>query len=404
MQNYLAYRWPSKVPEPPSYNRMRKKKKRRLIRTVLIVIGSVVLIALLAAGAFYGSYLLAEYTAARGHADLPPSVLPSNKADFSSSWSPEDLPWGEPDPDARISLSASGGPLSGSEIYQAVLPSIVGITASAPGGYGMGTGIIATSDGYIVTNYHVIDESLRIRIILLSDGSSYDAQVIGFDAEKDIAVLKISAEGLTPASFGSSDDLSVGDPVYAVGNPMGYLYGSMTDGIISALPRSHDIEGNTMYLIQTSAALNSGNSGGALVNQYGQVVGITVAKISDSDSEVTIEGLGLVIPISDALPFLNHILHTGETWRPAVGIICYETEADGVRGVCVQSVTAGGPADGVLLPDDVILAANGADTPTLYSLTRILGDTGVGGTVELTVFRAGETLTLSVTLYDSLAG
>lgn len=403
MDNYLSYRWPAGPPKAPLRQQKPVKRRRRghLLRNLLALAGSLALIALLITGSYFGIILLADHISAEQPVESFPSVRPSHTAKVTD-WQPEDLPWGSADPDAQITLSAAHEALTGSEIYQMVLPSIVGITASSNSGYGMGSGIIATEDGYIVTNYHVIEESTAIQVILLSNESSYDAVVIGYDEAKDIAVLKIDAQGLTPASFGSSDDLLVGDPAYAIGNPMGYLYGTITDGVVSALARPQEIDGNSMYLIQTSAALNSGNSGGALVNQYGQVVGITVAKISDSDAEVTIEGLGLAIPISDALPFLNHILHTGQSWRPAIGIMCYEVDADGVRGIMVQEVTAGTPAVGVLQPQDVILSANGVDTPKLYNLSRVLGEANVGDTLELTVLRGGEMVTVAVTLYDSL--
>ena len=225
---------------------------------------------------------------------------------------------------------------------------------------------------------------------------------MGYDEELDLAVLKIEAQGLVPARLGSSDQLSVGDSVYAIGNPMGYLHGTMTEGIISSPTRTIPVDGKDMNLLQTSAALNSGNSGGALTNAYGQVVGITSAKITGLENDTVIEGLGLVIPINDTIPFLNQMIHTGQSFRPSLGILCQEVQMDDTSGVYVVSTTADTPAHEALLEGDVILAANGVDTPTLYALTRVLNDTGVGNQVELSVLRDGGVLSISITLYDRL--
>ena len=157
-----------------------------------------------------------------------------------------------------------------------------------------------------------------------------------------------------------------------------------------------------MNLIQTSIALNSGNSGGALINTSGQVVGITVAKITGMSGDTVVEGIGLAIPITDVLPFINHIIHTGTSCRPALGILCYEATVGDYRGILVDSTTSGTPAAKFLKPGDLIIAANGRDITKLYDLTRVLYATGVGNTVELTVVRGQKTITVSIVLYDSL--
>ena len=270
-------------------------------------------------------------------------------------------------------------------------------------GYGAGSGVIMREDGYILTNYHVIEGGDAVKIMLLSDGATYDAQLVGYDESLDIAVLKIDAEGLTAAQFGDSDLLEIGDAAYAIGNPMGYLYGTMTDGIISALHVEVDVDGKSMNLIQTSAALNSGNSGGALINEQGQVVGITVAKISGKEDEALVEGLGLAIPISDARPFINYILETGETCQPAIGITCSAAAMDGTAGVMVQSVEPDGPArEAGLQKLDLIVAGNGKAVDSIYSLKRLINETGVGGVISLTVLREGERLEVTCHVVDSV--
>lgn len=238
--------------------------------------------------------------------------------------------------------------------------------------------------------------------MLLSDSTTYDALLVGYDEALDIAVLKIDAQGLTAARFGDSDALEVGDPAYAIGNPMGYLYGTMTDGIVSALHVEVDVDGKSMNLIQTSAALNSGNSGGALINEQGQVVGITVAKISGKENDALVEGLGLAIPISDARPFINYILETGETCQPAIGITCSAVVADGTAGVLVRSVELDGPAmEAGLQEMDLIVAAGGRTVDSIYSLKRAINEAGVGGTLSLTILREGEELELTCAVVDS---
>ena len=189
-----------------------------------------------------------------------------------------------------------GAVLTPQEIYRTVNPAVVTVMAPLSDGSGVsvGTGVVFTPDGYILTNYHVVDGGVSCAVAL-DTGEQYDARYVAGDAEKDLAVLKVEAEGLPTATFGDSDLLTVGDPVYAIGNPLGVeLRGTFTDGIVSAIDRDVLVEDHTMTLIQTNVALNSGNSGGPLINQYGQVVGINVIKMSSRYSNV--EGLGFAIP------------------------------------------------------------------------------------------------------------
>jgi S1-C subfamily serine protease len=183
---------------------------------------------------------------------------------------------------------------------------------------------------------------------------------------------------------------------------MGYLYGTMTDGIVSSLARLVEVGDQNMTLIQTSVALNSGNSGGALINSYGQVVGINIAKITGIRGDAVVEGIGLAIPITDALPFINHIIHTGTSVRPSLGIMCYEARIDGQKGILVDETTPGTPAAKGLKAGDFIVAANGKLVGRLHELTRILYATGVGNEVKLTVIRGARELIIPIRLYDRL--
>ncbi len=405
MDNYLSHRWPqgALVTQRPEKARQ-KKKKRRVLRTLVVcLLLAALLVGLMAAGWFLAQKALEQWAADLGRPEQSAPAWPEPTQEETPELS---IPRAEVGLGVTLELDETRlSALPAQEIYQQVLPSVVSVVThmSSGQGYGAGSGVIMREDGYILTNYHVIEGGDAVKIMLLSDGATYDAKLVGYDESLDIAVLKIDAEGLTAAQFGDSDLLEIGDAAYAIGNPMGYLYGTMTDGIISALHVEVDVDGKSMNLIQTSAALNSGNSGGALINEQGQVVGITVAKISGKEDEALVEGLGLAIPISDARPFINYILETGETCQPAIGITCSAAAMDGTAGVMVQSVEPDGPArEAGLQKLDLIVAGNGKAVDSIYSLKRLINETGVGGVISLTVLREGERLEVTCHVVDSV--
>ena len=405
MDNYLSHRWPqgALVTQRPEKARQ-QKKKRRVLRTLAVcLLLAALLVGLMAAGWFLAQKALEQWAADLGRPEQSAPAWPEPTQEETPELS---IPRAEVGLGVTLELDETRlSALPAQEIYQQVLPSVVSVVThmSSGQGYGAGSGVIMREDGYILTNYHVIEGGDAVKIMLLSDGATYDAQLVGYDESLDIAVLKIDAEGLTAAQFGDSDLLEIGDAAYAIGNPMGYLYGTMTDGIISALHVEVDVDGKSMNLIQTSAALNSGNSGGALINEQGQVVGITVAKISGKEDEALVEGLGLAIPISDARPFINYILETGETCQPAIGITCSAAAMDGTAGVMVQSVEPDGPArEAGLQKLDLIVAGNGKAVDSIYSLKRLINETGVGGVISLTVLREGERLEVTCHVVDSV--
>ncbi|WP_143482376.1 trypsin-like peptidase domain-containing protein [Pseudoflavonifractor sp. An176] len=402
MSNHLSHRWPQGEPRPIHYHYTSDRRPRRLGKALLVVSLCLVAAAALVFGGYLGMVHLANSLADAQRGSFAPR--PSSHVEVNANWDPADLPWAQPDPNVSIFVHDQDTQvLTSNQIYDQVLPSVVCVTADqGNGSASVGSGVVLTQSGYIVTNFHIIQGGVSLNVGLLSSTANYDAKLVGYDEELDLAVLKIEAQGLVPARLGSSDQLSVGDSVYAIGNPMGYLHGTMTEGIISSPTRTIQVDGKDMNLLQTSAALNSGNSGGALTNAYGQVVGITSAKITGVENDTVIEGLGLVIPINDTIPFLNQMIHTGQSFRPSLGILCQEVQMDDTSGVYVVSTTADTPAHEALLEGDVILAANGVDTPTLYALTRVLNDTGVGNQVELSVLRDGGVLSISITLYDRL--
>lgn len=402
VSNHLSHRWPQGDPRPIHYHYTSDRRPRRLGKALLVVSLCLVAAAALVFGGYLGMVHLANSLADAQRGSFAPR--PSSHVEVNANWDPADLPWAQPDPNVSIFVHDQDTQvLTSNQIYDQVLPSVVCVTADqGNGSASVGSGVVLTQSGYIVTNFHIIQGGVSLNVSMLSSTANYDAKLVGYDEELDLAVLKIEAQGLTPARLGSSDQLSVGDSVYAIGNPMGYLHGTMTEGIISSPTRTIKVDGKDMNLLQTSAALNSGNSGGALTNAYGQVVGITSAKITGVENDTVIEGLGLVIPINDTIPFLNQMIHTGQSFRPSLGILCQEVQMDDTSGVYVVSTTADTPAHEALLEGDVILAANGVDTPTLYALTRVLNDTGVGNQVELSVLRDGGVLSISITLYDRL--
>ncbi|MBQ8834850.1 MAG: trypsin-like peptidase domain-containing protein [Oscillospiraceae bacterium] len=310
----------------------------------------------------------------------------------------------------------TGKQMTAAEVYAANVNSTVGITTSITTNYwgfqttsaASGSGFIISSDGYILTNYHVIEGANSITVSLY-DGTSYDAALIGYDESNDIAVLKVEAENLTPVILGDSDNLNVGDSVVAIGNPLGELTFSLTAGLVSAMDREVTLSSSvTMNLIQTDCAINSGNSGGALFNLYGEVIGVTNAKYSSTSSSVaSIDNIGFAIPINSIRSIVESIIEKGYISKPYIGIgvldVSAETQMYGVpAGIAVQSVMDGAPAaEAGLQVGDVITAVNGTAL-TSDELVDMVGASSVGDTLELSIYRKGETLELTVTVGEQI--
>lgn len=354
----------------------------------------------------------------------------SKKSDSSQSW---------------IQLASTNGSMSVADIVKKVTPSVVGVqstfsssngsnnnTMNGYGGFfgygsqgnngsqgmtGVGTGIIMSKDGYIVTNAHVIyddehgyGEASSVQIQMSDEETTYDARIVAYDKEADIAVLKIDADNLTAAEFGDSSSCEVGETVVAIGNPLGLQFqNTVTCGIISALDRKVTINDNTMTLIQTDTAINNGNSGGPLINSSGQVIGINSAKMSSTYSgEATVEGIGFAIPMSEAKSIVDDLINYGYvTGRPQLGISCQDvTEAVSQAynipvGAYIFSVTAGGAADQAgLQPGDVITGIQDQTISTTEELNAVKNQYKAGDTITLTYVRAGETKKVDVTLAE----
>ena len=299
-----------------------------------------------------------------------------------------------------------GKELSIQEIYQKVNPSTVTVlTGMSDGSAMVGTGVIFTEDGYILTNAHVIAGGSECYVVL-DTGENHRARLLGLDEEKDLAVIKISAKDLPAAEFGDSDALTVGDPVYAIGNPLGVeLRGTLTDGIVSAINRDVYVDGVTMTLIQTNAALNNGNSGGPLINVYGQVVGINTMKMGSS-STTSVEGLGFAIPIASTAYMINDLIAYGEVHGEVVIGISVQIAPvildSGETALRVMDVTPGGPGEEAgIQKGDLIVAADGEALTKSTDLLRVRRRHEAGETLKLLVERDGKRFTADVVLRES---
>ena len=310
--------------------------------------------------------------------------------------------------DLRLEVeNAHGEALTIQEMYGLVNPAVITVVADEDLGSSVGTGVIMSSDGYFITNAHVIDGAKSCWIILAS-GVTYDAKLVGYDAEMDLAVLKaLDAENLPVAHFGNSDSVLVGDTVYAIGNPLGIeLRGTLTDGIISAVNRDVQMGGRTLTLLQTNAALNNGNSGGPLINIYGQVIGINVMKMTNTDweNEATVEGLGFALPISDMAFVVNDIISYGYfRGIPTIGInVLTENGEDGTLQVVVHSVVEGtGAAEAGVQAGDIVLAADGMPIYVTSDLLMVRRNHGVGDTLVLTIRRGEQVFDAEIVLQSS---
>lgn len=313
--------------------------------------------------------------------------------------------------DFRITLESAADreALSLQELYAECVDSVVGIKATARGkmGYFWGTGIIMSEDGYILTNQHIISGTDKA-VIILPDGTEHAALLVGEDAQMDIAVLKIEAEGLQPAVFGDSGALSVGDGVVAIGNPLtDSLSGTMTNGIISAIDRSVSLNSHPMTLLQTNAAINEGNSGGPLFNLYGQVIGVTNMKMSNPSSDVAVEGLGFAIPSATIKAVTDQLIATGRYVRPGIGITVGAIVAEDAEhydlpnGLYISSVspTSDAAAKGVKA-GDILTHVNGIPVRKTDDVIAIRDAMLIGEEMTLTIFRDGETFDVAIELYD----
>ena len=391
-----------------------ERKKRKPGKASWRIGGAILLVVLLIAASsliFSGSNQRTEapYISGDGMPDDWNDYLDNYYQVTESKDAEIKLPRAELAPDFKVTLSNEHGKgLSLQELYDQCSKSIVAIKGYQDGvdGYYWGSGIILSEDGLILTNTHVI-ENCDTASVTLFDNSSYDAALVGADSTSDIAVLRIEATGLTPASFGDSAELAIGDKVAAIGNPLGETFRmTLTDGIISAIDRGISYNGHSMTLLQTNTAINEGNSGGALFNMYGQVIGVTNMKMMSSYS--SIEGIGFAIPSSTIAAVADSLMQYGEVrGRTAIGITVgaipenVTSHYDLPTGLYVSAVEekSDAAAKGIQ-QGDIITAVNGNPASATSDILTVKNTLSVGDTIAFTIWRDGETFDVDVTLVD----
>ena len=388
---YNGYSYASAPQQPPKP----EKKKNKVLLRVLAGVGVVVL----GFGGGFGGAVVASRVGLAGNQVVVQQVQRDTNADTAST------------------DSTDGSSMTLQQIAAVASPSVVAITTEQMsssqtwfGGYyvqsGAGSGIIISQDGYILTCAHVVSGATSVKVQLNGSDESYDATVVGADSTSDIAVLKIEATGLTPAVIGDSDKLAVGETTVAVGNPLGTLSNTVTQGIVSALNRQVTVEDNDMTLIQTDTSISPGNSGGGLFNANGELIGVVNAKSSYSEAE----GIGFAIPINTAMDIAQQLIENGSVARPVLGVSILDindastAQQYGVSalGVYVADVTKGGGAEAAgVQRGDRIIAVDDTAVSSTTNLKSYLADKEVGDTVSLQVERDGKVLTLNVTLGSS---
>ena len=308
-------------------------------------------------------------------------------------------------PESVENIPQEGG-MSLQDIYEKNIPSVVSITSVYHNSRSSGTGVILSSDGYIVTNAHVVENAHEITV-KLTDDREFSATLVGSDAISDLAVLYIAASDLTEAEFGDSEILRVGDTVVAIGDPLGVdLRGTYTDGILSAINRNVKMKGRSMTLIQTNAALNSGNSGGPLINCYGQVIGINTMKIGAFTDTAGVEGIGFAIPSTTVKEIVDQIISQGYvSGRPTLGVIgeslplFYQNYYRMPAGLYITEVETGSSADLCgIEPGDVLISIDDIRITSMDILHEVIYSHEAGDTITVTIYRAGKTGTATIPL------
>lgn len=376
-----SYPTPPAVVIPPRRPDILRPKRRRPRRALIVFCLNLVLLLGLAVGTVVMNYLLPQSNDRENPqiSQTAQSEDPFGKLERAQTGTGVTVPISQ----------ASGSELNAAEIYEKNVHSIVSIEGEGEENYGSGTGVIMTQDGYILTNAHVVADMRRVRVIF-SDNSILPARLVGADAEEDVAVLKVEAEGLIPAEFGDSDQLRCGDMVVAIGDPLGYRT-SITQGIVSALNRTVEVDGILMDLIQTSAPINFGNSGGALINDRGQVVGITTIKIVSDDGAV--EGLGFAIPMARVKLVADRLIAGRPAAMLGVTVLIQPAEEGGLPIYQVEKSSNAWLAG--VREDDILLSINGVSVDSLDRLKQIVASLVVGEEATVCVSRDGEEMEFS---------
>ena len=388
------------APKPPKVKKQRKGLGKKILAAVLAV-------ALVAGSCGITAALVNKHWSSRTaqmESNFNQQISDLKKQISDSKSSPSSI---------TGAAVASGDMLTPSQVYAANVGSVVAISSTiqsnsyygATEGTATGSGFILNEDGYVITNHHVVDGATSVSVIT-HDGSEYPASIVGSVADSDIAVLHIDATWLPAVTIGNSDDLIIGDMVVAIGNPLGTLTSTQTVGYVSGKDRDVTTDGSIMSMIQTDAAINSGNSGGPLFNMYGEVVGVTTAKYSGtSGSGASIEGIGFAIPINDVMGIINDLIDYGYVTGAYMGVTVTNTDKESATmfdlpvGAYVMTVEKDSSADRAgIKPKDIIIDLGGHEVKGLTSLTRALRNFKAGDTTSVTVIRSGGKLVLEITL------
>lgn len=376
-----------------------KKSKKPMIKFIALLTATALLGSLITCAAF--SLFLPQYIEGKL----------KNNINLSSNNSQNNfVPTTTGPVDSNSGVAKENGTLSVVDISKKVGPAVVGIVSTIPTqtffgmaeNQGSGSGIIISNDGYVVTNNHVIEGASKVEVYL-SSGDKKNASLVGFDARTDLAVLKLEKGEYPYAEFGDSSNLEVGELCVAIGNPLGMEFaGSVTVGYISAVNRTVEAEGKTLNLIQTDAAINAGNSGGALVNTKGQIIGINTLKIASTG----VEGLGFAIPVDEAKPVFDDLINHGYVkGRPVIGIVGRDISADIAKyynypeGIFVEQVQQGsGAAKAGIRRGDIIMKADGKRVKTVEELNKVRDTKKAGQIVKVELDRSGDIITVDITL------
>ena len=408
---------PVQEPQPeqpvyqPVYQPQQPPRKQKKGGTTAKIVALIAVVAVL--GSIGGSLLTTAISAITGREEKPDTVVQEPPVQEQAEEKPafERVEHQLPE---KLTTNDTGKSLTLTQVYTATVNSVVGInTQITTNAFGQeavaassGSGFILSEDGYIITNAHVVADANSIEVVLFNE-DSFQAELIGADTSYDIAVLKIEAKGLPAVSVVDSDTLKVGEEVVAIGNPLGELTFTMTNGILSAIDREINIDGNPQNMLQTNASINSGNSGGPLFDMDGNVIGVTTAKYSGSTlTGTTIEGLGFAIPINEALKVAYDLAEYGYVKGQAylgVSVRTLDSEMASYyslpMGPRVEAVTEGScAAKAGIQVGDIIIRFNGEDVENNSALLAALKRVQAGDTVNLTLFRAGAELEVTVTL------
>lgn len=395
----------------------KKSGARKFLTALVIALVSLMLVLTVFLSVFVSQLLIEHFKNSNGRIDeaqITGTVTETaighstDPAEVTEKTEPTDKQFSIEDA-SRLPDTATRKSMSTVEIASKVSPATVSVLAEVVynAGFGdasfeaSGSGFVISDDGYIVTNYHVISGASNVSVVIPGYGEPIEAEVVGTDSKMDIAVLKVITEEKLPhIILGDSDLLQVGELAVAIGNPFGELAGTVTVGVISALNREITIDSTVYTLLQTDASINSGNSGGPLVNSYGEVIGVTNAKMNSA------EGIGFAIPINNVKSIIEELINKGYvSGRPILGIYVVAVDATAAEsfnwptGLFVRGVTEDGPADQAgLKVEDIITHVNGQEVQNSEQLLSIRDSLSVGDEMEMTVFRDGETLTLTLIL------